>query len=962
MLGVNVGDVIAYLRLNTSQFDIALATSQQRMQSFAASLGKMGSYLTWRVTLPLALFGRKATKAFAEFDDALTRSAAVTKGMTAEIRKQMAQTAIDLSKKSLFSATQLAEGYFALGQAGYHGAQSMKALPVVEQFATASATSLDESIRYLVRTVNGLGMASEDAVKNMEALVKISNSFTYAAITTTAEVEDFAIAMTHAAAPALKLVNKGIQEGSAALMAFALAGIQAEEAGTLLWTTIRDLQRASIKARTEWKNYDLTIFDTAGKMRNIEDIFADLENRFGTMSDEGKKVTLMLLGFQDRSLRGIQALMGFSDAMKFFRKQMEEGGNVTERVAEAYKKSFHANLVMAKHAVEAFSISLGRTLAPIMMKLTEYVKRFVFWWESLTDHTKLVIVEIGIATVVMGPLLLILSRMVTTLAILSISWKVLGLSVVGIAKSFGMIALGILGALGPIALVIAALYTIRAVWNQATGRIKENLDSMVEAFQNAFEFIANSLIGEFAKNMVLTFAESFSIIRSNWKTFIADLIGLTKGAIEWTKGFAEAIEQGWSAPTFHSLIERIKRGTAEANKAFAESFVTGWEDNLSKIEEYTHEAFEVTTVYTKSFVEAALENLGDLGAAIKKQFGKDIAFVGNLLVGKLKGLNKQFLGLLPSEMEQTIINFIEMVRTSKDDLLSMLDSSIPAIEQLRKTLKDMRKDLEEEYQLIHKTAKERERLNIELNIYRMFVEQLGDAIHWTTEEHEAYNKELKKHLDVLDEIIEKREGFGAFFESSRQWAEDAKNIWANLGDDLAKGLDSFADTFADFLIKGKADWRSFAASLVQDWLKTMIKMQMATYWKAIATNVLGIPATPVVATKSSYGAAFQQGRLIPMAMGDIVGTPSLIPMAQGRTALIGEAGPEAVMPLTRIGGKLGVQATGQGVVVNVINQSGTSLQVSRQETYMMSDQRIVDVVVRQAETDNHLRRAMRINR
>ncbi len=49
------------------------------------------------------------------------------------------------------------------------------------------------------------------------------------------------------------------------------------------------------------------------------------------------------------------------------------------------------------------------------------------------------------------------------------------------------------------------------------------------------------------------------------------------------------------------------------------------------------------------------------------------------------------------------------------------------------------------------------------------------------------------------------------------------------------------------------------------------------------------------------------------ANGGVVNGPTLFPMNGGRTGLMGEAGPEAIMPLTRIGGKLGVRAmTGGG--------------------------------------------------
>lgn len=70
------------------------------------------------------------------------------------------------------------------------------------------------------------------------------------------------------------------------------------------------------------------------------------------------------------------------------------------------------------------------------------------------------------------------------------------------------------------------------------------------------------------------------------------------------------------------------------------------------------------------------------------------------------------------------------------------------------------------------------------------------------------------------------------------------------------------------------------------------------------------------------GASFTQGRVAPFASGGIVSAPTTFPM-RGATGLMGEAGPEAIMPLSRgPDGKLGVQAQSGGtrapqVVVNI---------------------------------------------
>ncbi|AJE46408.1 phage tail tape measure protein [Celeribacter indicus] len=65
------------------------------------------------------------------------------------------------------------------------------------------------------------------------------------------------------------------------------------------------------------------------------------------------------------------------------------------------------------------------------------------------------------------------------------------------------------------------------------------------------------------------------------------------------------------------------------------------------------------------------------------------------------------------------------------------------------------------------------------------------------------------------------------------------------------------------------------------------------------------------------GGAFAQGRVMPFARGGVVSGPVQFPM-RGGTGLMGEAGPEAIMPLTRgADGRLGVRAEGSARPVSV---------------------------------------------
>ncbi len=82
------------------------------------------------------------------------------------------------------------------------------------------------------------------------------------------------------------------------------------------------------------------------------------------------------------------------------------------------------------------------------------------------------------------------------------------------------------------------------------------------------------------------------------------------------------------------------------------------------------------------------------------------------------------------------------------------------------------------------------------------------------------------------------------------------------------------------------------------------------------------------------GAPFSRGRVMPFAQGGVVSGATTFPM-RGGMGLMGEAGPEAIMPLARgPDGKLGVRGGGGGgptVVMNITTPDAKSFQRSQSQ-------------------------------
>ena len=105
--------------------------------------------------------------------------------------------------------------------------------------------------------------------------------------------------------------------------------------------------------------------------------------------------------------------------------------------------------------------------------------------------------------------------------------------------------------------------------------------------------------------------------------------------------------------------------------------------------------------------------------------------------------------------------------------------------------------------------------------------------------------------------------------------------------------------------------------------RSMSETVFNTAMKPVQNAVGGFLANGVNALLSGVmpfakGAAFSQGRVMPFAKGGVVSQATSFPM-RGGTGLMGEAGPEAIMPLARgADGRRGVQAAGGGRPVTVV--------------------------------------------
>ena len=935
-MDLNVGSVVAYLRLDNKGFGNVLTSTMKRFKSVVSSTVRTITTHLKRATIAVTAYAVASLKAFASFEDAMTRSAAVTTNATGLMRREMERTALQMSKSSVLSAKELAEGYFALGQAGFTAAQSIKALPVVVDFAIASQVQLDTATRYLVRTLEGLGMASDNATTNMKQMERVSNVFTFAAIKTTAEIQDFAIAMTHAAAPALRLVNKSMEEGTAVLMAFARAGIVGAEAGTLLWTTVRDLQRASIKSRAEWDRLNLSIYDVNGKMRNLADIFGDLEDRFAAMSDEGKKINLMMLGFQDRSLRGIQALMGFSDEIRGWLKEMKSISFLTKQISEKYLKSFLSAMKMLWNQVKDVSIAFGYKLAPAIRGLAE----------DFAENQ-------------------------------------------GIIKGW-VVAVGIYMAEA----IEHVRKFVRYIKFDMEGGIQTGLDIIKVGFMKFGEglmIIMEEIFVTLGANVVVWFQRGFAQ-RLEFNAVSDKMLNEAMGVqSKWERYFklltmdAEDIKK-------YAMQVQIAQEKAQ------EKMATGFFDAIKKEAYPTIPInFELVTSSLKGIAEEAKIEINKiLGKSTWKEFGETLPEIREAWLKVWKNLKTDTEPYIDTATISILTKFENLKNQLKIlDIAGIIftkpaekDTRLPHVREAEKAMQAMRDGLILEGRLLDENYKRREKILKIMPLFAEFEKKFGDFkdwqgnLLWSDFEMSEWEYAFKDMEEELDKLEKKQRSFSvAFGDQMSQWIDDATNGWQRLGEVAVNTINSFADTLATALETGEDNWKAFGAAALRELNRMIIKMIMADTMLALfgggktaeasaqasATTAISASAAAAASATEAFlaaadaarsaalagaiaagnavgsmvggsgnfsggggaapgggstvgvalGGILNRGLMMAFAAGGVVTRPTAFGMQNNRTGLMGEAGPEAIMPLSRnTSGELGVKASQPNINFN----------------------------------------------
>ena len=188
------------------------------------------------------------------------------------------------------------------------------------------------------------------------------------------------------------------------------------------------------------------------------------------------------------------------------------------------------------------------------------------------------------------------------------------------------------------------------------------------------------------------------------------------------------------------------------------------------------------------------------------------------------------------------------------------------------------------------------------------------------------------------------------------------NLGSSIVDAIATNANNAVNSFIDSIGTAKMSFGDFASAVLKDIAKMIVQMLIM---KPLMDSIRGMSffggkgggttaggagavAYPI---RTALGNSFQGGTGLPHG---VYTQPTLFKFANGgmfgsRTGLLGEAGPEAIVPLKRHGAKLGVGAS--PVNINVYNNNNSENQVSTRESTNDDGSRQIDILIEKKVRD-----------
>lgn len=303
-------------------------------------------------------FIKDSLNVYGEYEDAMKQVQA-TMGLTGEEGEEafnkLSQAAKDAGATTRFSASESAEALNYLALAGYDTEQAIGALPGVLTLAAAGDMDLARASDLVTDSMAALGLEIADMDLYMDKMAKTSQK-------SNTDVQQLGEGILVAGAT-MKNAGQDLDTLNVMLGVLANRGIKGAEGGTKLRNIIMSLTSPTSAAAKELEGLGISVTDSSGNIRDMNDIFTDLNKELDGLSEADKMNALSNI-FNKQDLAGVNALLsGTGDEMNNLYKELENADGAAQQMSDTMESGLAGSVRSLKSAYEGLQIVIGEQFA-----------------------------------------------------------------------------------------------------------------------------------------------------------------------------------------------------------------------------------------------------------------------------------------------------------------------------------------------------------------------------------------------------------------------------------------------------------------------------------------------------------------------------------------------------------------------------------------------------------------------
>ena len=514
-----IRNLVVKIAADISSLSKGLQTAQKQIKKVASSLTKTGATLTASITAPLIALGTSVVKVSQDFEQSMANAASVA-GATGEELQQMTDLAREMGAKTVFSASEAADALYYMASAGYKVDQMADSIEATLNLASATQSDLAFTTDTVISALNQFGLEASEAQR-------VTNVYAAAIGASMASMDKLATSMGYIG-PVANSLGWEIEEVTGALSVLYNAGYDGSTAGTSLRQALVSLMNPTSSA--------LKVFEQLGiSLEQLDPTTNDLASILDTLSAAGMTTAQAMEVFGARAGPGMLALMSAGgDAVRDMTDAVT-GTNKASEMAATQLDTLQGQMAEISSMVEEIALQFGDVLIPIIRELlTKYIVPLINRFMGLSSGTKKNIVTIALLAAAIGPLLLVLGKLVSGVGAIvkvgSLLFSKVGLIIAIIAAVVGVIVYlwntneDFRNAIMKIwekikSIVLKAVEAIKSWWDKNGEKIINTAVAMLKKLWDIVKKIFNKIgklaqkIWPIVKDIVL---DTVSMIRSFW--------------------------------------------------------------------------------------------------------------------------------------------------------------------------------------------------------------------------------------------------------------------------------------------------------------------------------------------------------------------------------------------------------------------------------------------------------------